>query len=416
MDSPFNSSSRTIRTPPPERHDERDAPAPPVPSASSSSLPPAAVEAASTAEIQKWLSSIEQCLGDICTISSEGKLNSDQKLKISNISRNIIGGISQMAVQYQSLKQKYISSLNMIKTLTDQNDISDQLRDLKQYLKSAPKPSEPNQSYAAVVKTSANIPILPSSTSSLAIYPTEKDKTSEDTKKLVQNIIKPDELKLHVRALRKTKNGGVIISTDRKDDLEKLKKSQLLKTSGLKLEETAKRKPRIILLGVPSNITDKEVFECLYEQNIVDNHPSTTRDTFLNSVKLSHKSGKKEAPTCNFIVEVTADLRRALIQQQRVFINWTSCPVRDFTLLTRCYKCQQYGHSAKYCRDTDPTCGHCGGVGHSIKECPKRSEEAKCATCLRFKKSSNHKTGDDLCPAKRNAEARQISFIDYEGA
>ncbi|XP_063629160.1 uncharacterized protein LOC134800606 [Cydia splendana] len=369
----------------------------------------------STAEIQGWLTQIEIRINEICIISSEGKLNTDQKLRINNLTKSVMGGVSQLAVQYQSAKMNYLLCHAKVKNLTQQRDYSTQLHELKQYLQAAPKTTEVNQSFADMIRTGKTSTVVPTKTSSIAIYPADKEKSSEDTKKLVQNLIKPEALKLHVCGMRKTKNGGVIISTDRKDDLEKLKASQQLQQSGLKLEDTAKRRSKIILLGIPTNMPEKDVFDCIFEQNILDLQPNFSRDVFMNSVKLSHKSGKKDSSTCNYILECTAEIRRMLIQQQRVYINWSSCPVRDFTLLTLCYFCQQYGHSAKFCRDTEPTCGHCGSSGHSSKKCA-RSEASKCATCQRFKKPSNHKTGDDQWPARKNAQTRYLSSIDYEGA
>ncbi|KAJ2937217.1 hypothetical protein O0L34_g19451 [Tuta absoluta] len=144
------------------------------------------------------------------------------------------------------------------------------------------------------------------------------------------------------------------------------------------MEMTAKKWPKIILLGVPSNMSEKD---CIYEQNIADKCLSLTKESTFSSIKLSHKSGKKEGASCNFILEVTAEIRKVLIQLGRVFINWSSCPVKNFTLVTRSYKCQQYGHSAKFCKDDNPTCGHCGLTGHSIKECVKKDQPGKCATC-----------------------------------
>lgn len=72
--------------------------------------------------------------------------------------------------------------------------------------------------------------------------------------------------------------------------------------------------------------------------------------------------------------------------------------------------------SVKSCRETTYTCGHCGELGHSIKECTKKAEEPKCATCLHFKKPSTHNTGAADCPAKIMAENRYINSIDYGGA
>lgn len=408
MDSPFNRSTMTSRSPPPKRQGEE------------ASTPAPTIEAVSTAEIEKWLSSIEQCLNDICIISSEGKLNSDQKLKISSLSRSVMGGVSQLAVQYQALKQKYISSQIIIQNHNDQKGISvqieDKIEDLKECIRSAPKTPAQNTSFADVVKKGHNSIVRPPSTSSIIVYPTNKEKSSEDLKKLIQTLIKPEELKLHIRGMRKTKDGGVIISAEGKDDIEKLKQSEQLKNSGLKLEDKIKRRPKIILLGVPTSTPEKEVLECLYEQNISDKYPHVLRDNFLSSIKLSHKSGRRDSSHCNFILELPADIRNMIIQQERVFINWTSCPVRDFTIVTRCYKCQQYGHSAKYCRDTDSTCGHCGCMGHTIKECSKLQEPPKCASCQRYNKPSQHRTGDALCPARKSAEARYLNSIDYGGA
>ncbi|KAJ8712485.1 hypothetical protein PYW07_005327 [Mythimna separata] len=229
-------------------------------------------------------------------------------------------------------------------------------------------------------------------------------------------MIRPDQVKLHIRGVRKTKNGGVIISTETKDDAEKIKNAVQQSASGLTADEPSKRKPRIVIVGVPSSLTETEVYRCIYEQNIAEKIPTISMESFLTLVKLSHKSGKRDSQTCNFVIEVPANIRKALISQSRVFINWTSCPVRDFTLVTRCYRCQQYGHAAKTCREVNSTCGHCGETGHSLSECAKKGDSPKCATCSRFKKPCNHKTGDAECPARKIAEYRYINSIDYEGA
>lgn len=409
MDSPFNRSVLTSRSPPPGRPE-------PEPVRTSATTAAPTTEVVSTPEIQRWLSKIEQYLADICTISCEGKLNTEQKLKISNICRSVMGGVSQMAVEYQSVKQKLITAHTQIKTFTFEKEIGDQLRDLKNCVQNTQTTATSNRSFADIVIKGQKSFVGPPSTASIAIFPADKDKPSEETKKLVQNIIKPDKLKLHIRGVWKTKNGGVIISSEQKEDLQKLKNSEQLKTSGLTVEETTKKRPRIILLGVPSDISEKDVFDCLYQQNIADKQANFEYDKFLNSVRLSHKSGKKESPYCNYILEVTAEIRKILIPQNRIYINWTSCPIRDYTIVTRCYKCQQYGHSAKFCRETNPSCGHCGCVGHSIKECSARAQPPKCATCLHFKKPHDHKTGYDQCPARKSAEDRYLRLTDYEGA
>lgn len=117
---------------------------------------------------------------------------------------------------------------------------------------------------------------------------------------------------------------------------------------------------------------------------------------------INYKSGKRVAKSCNYVIEVPPHDRKALIiTKDRVFINWSSCPVRDLTLVTRYFKCQQYGHATKTCQEEASTCGHCGDAGHTIKDCTKKAEPSKCATCLHFKKTSDHQTGNVDCSACR---------------
>ncbi|XP_050553311.1 uncharacterized protein LOC126911267 [Spodoptera frugiperda] len=410
ISSPFGRSQLLRRSPPPTP----TAPIPPrdpdPPVSAENELPS---EAIATSEIQKWLGSIDGILNEVCTIVGEGKMNSDQKLRVSTLCRKISSGTSQMAVLYQSLKQKTVKAYNTIQHLQDQQYVADTLEQLKEVVATKLNTTE-TTSYASMVKKGPENFIRPANLSSVAIYPCDKTKTSDDTKSLVQKIISPEQLKLHVRGMKKVRNGGVVISTESKGDIEKLKKSEKLVSSGLTVEEPSKRRPRVAIIGVPVALTDKEVFDCIYEQNLSDKTLNITRESFHESVKLSHKSGKKGLPSCNYIVELPASIRKIIISQGRIFINWTSCPVRDFTVVTRCFNCQQFGHAAKFCRETSPTCNHCGEPGHSGKEC-NSSSSPTCATCKRYKRKCDHPTGDVTCPARKYAEMNYINSIDYEG-
>ncbi|XP_022823490.1 uncharacterized protein LOC111362215 [Spodoptera litura] len=407
--SPFNRSSKTCRSPPstpqPAEHAAEET-----------------LEALSTSDIKGWMVTIEKALNDVCQIAAEGKLNSEQKLNINTLARRVGNGVSQMAIHYQTLKQRACQIKTSLEALREKEDLAACLNDFKKSIKESiqencSKPVAQNMSFADILKTNKSSVLRPSNLKSIAIYPNDALKSSDETKTLVQKIINPEQMKLHVRGMRKTRNGGVIISTESNEDIEKLRRSSQLTSSGLKVEEPHKRRPRIIVVGVPAALRDQEVFDSIYEQNLADKMPNMSRESFLSCIKLSHKSGKKDAPTCNFIIEVPANVRKALINQERIYINWTSCPVRDFTLVTRCFKCQQYGHAAKTCREVTCTCGHCGEQGHETKDCTKKDKPPKCATCSRFKKPSSHKTGDLECPAKKTAETRYINSIDYnEGA
>lgn len=409
--SPFGRSQLLQRSPPPTPTQPLPPNDPKPPAPTENDLPTKII---STPEIQSWLVSIDTILNEVCTIVGDGKMNSDQKLRVSTLCRKVQSGTSQMAVLYQSLKAKTVQAHTTIQHLQDQQNVENSLQQFRELVETKLSPPE-NTSYAGMVKKGTDI-VRPANLRSVAIYPSDKTQTSDDTKSLVQKIISPEQLKLHVRGLKKVKNGGVLISTENKGDIEKLKNSEKLASSGLKIEEPSKRRPRIAVIGVPVALTEKEVFECIYEQNLSDKLSNLTCDSFLECIKLSHKSGKRDLSTCNNILEVPASIRQVIINQSRIFINWTSCPVRDFTIVTRCFNCQQFGHAAKFCRETSPTCNHCGESGHSFKECSSKSSTPLCATCKRFKRKCDHPTGDVSCPARKHAEMNYINSIDYEGA
>lgn len=369
----------------------------------------------STTEIQRWMNSIEGLATEIAHITGEGKMNSEQKGKVNTLLRRIVNASGQMCVLYQSAKQRVIAAQTTIQTLQEQQHFTEALENLKIAVTEKKSTVAEKTSFADMVKKGPENFVRPNNLSSIAIYPKEL-KTSDETKALVQKVICPEELKLQVRSLRKTRNGGVIISTETKEDIQKLRESSALSNSGLKVEEPYKRKPRIVIVGVPSDYSEKDLLKHICDQNLAEKLTSISKEDILAAMKLSHKSGKKDSPRCNFILEVSAEIRRALITQERVFLNWNSCPVRDFTIVTRCYKCQQYGHSSKFCKEPIPACGQCGELGHESKVCLKTAEPSKCATCLRFNKPAQHKTGDDSCPAKQFAINKYINSIDYAGA
>ncbi|KAH9639481.1 hypothetical protein HF086_003614 [Spodoptera exigua] len=189
--SPFAQSSRVARSPP-------GTPLPPAtPTSQRPCQFPDLPETIQTPEIQKWLTVIDQSLTEVCSIVGDGKMNSEQKLRVNALSRKVSSATAQMAVLYQALKCKAMLDHQSLCNLTDQLDLSHQIQDLKQKITDTPKPTQSN-SFADMVKKGANKFIQPINVSSIAIYPNDKMKTSDETKSLVQKIICPEEMKLQM--------------------------------------------------------------------------------------------------------------------------------------------------------------------------------------------------------------------------
>lgn len=75
----------------------------------------------------------------------------------------------------------------------------------------------------------------------------------------------------------------------------------------------------------------------------------------------------------------------------------------------RCYRCQQYGHIIKNCKERTDTCGKCAGA-HRTNLCDKKV--LKCSNCarrpqhLRTSSDGKHEAGDKICPEQVKALER----------
>ena len=56
----------------------------------------------------------------------------------------------------------------------------------------------------------------------------------------------------------------------------------------------------------------------------------------------------------------------------------------------QCFRCQKFGHVAKYCRQEQDTCGHCGTAGHKRDSC---NNPVSCFHCR-----APHNASDRTCP------------------
>ena len=125
------------------------------------------------------------------------------------------------------------------------------------------------------------------------------------------------------------------------------------------------------------------------------------------------KTGPKEKPTCNWVIEVTAKVRAKMISEPRIYSEWQSCRVLNFTLVTRCFKCQGFGHIAKVCENKD-ICSICAQEGHSHRTCKNKEKAKVCANCKKAKRPANHNVMDRKCPCYERARNILVQNTDYK--
>jgi hypothetical protein len=222
------------------------------------------------------------------------------------------------------------------------------------------------------------------------------DNQPPDTiKKLLKSKVNPTEIKVGITSLKSFRDGRVMIEASSKNEIETLAEKIGEKCGGL-LDVTIQklRKPRLVLLNIPEDITPENAEETLTIQNPeLDLKEGDIRAKFCYTTKRK---------TRNLVIEVESDTRRKLMQA-RIELGWTICSADDYIVAKRCFRCSKYNHNFRDCKGEE-TCPLWTG-SHKLKECTAAKSEHKCINCLIYNKhhqtnqiDTAHSSLDRNCP------------------
>ena len=124
----------------------------------------------------------------------------------------------------------------------------------------------------------------------------------------------------------------------------------------------------------------------------------------------------KSNPTVFKATIRVSNVIRSVIAKQgdRLFVGAQAvCKVWDSYYVSRCYKCQEYGHQSKQCSN-NPACGHCAG-GHETRDCTKHTNSRPCCiNCKRANKSPlEHAANSFHCPVLVEQQDKVKSTIPF---
>lgn len=135
------------------------------------------------------------------------------------------------------------------------------------------------------------------------------------------------------------------------------------------------QQPRLVLKGLPPNITIEEIREDLQMRNLQVTHARQLIRMDKHTEQILQKY-----PIFVVTFQATTDLREVYKTNKicHCIVSWERYkPKRP---IAQCFQCQQFGHSSAYC-GRPPKCVKCGKL-HQTSDCKKQtSEPPTCANC-----------------------------------
>ncbi|KAG8212655.1 hypothetical protein J437_LFUL019384 [Ladona fulva] len=228
-------------------------------------------------------------------------------------------------------------------------------------------------------------------------------------KQILQRTINPAAENIRIEGMRTVGKKRVVIQTTTQEEKDKITQGvlkQKLEDQGLKVQSLKKEEPKVIVFSIDRTMDKEEFRKNVYKQNFKDHN--ITEEDFKKGFRYAFTKGRRDTNYCNLVFQVTPEVRDILITKEKLYAGWMSHYIKDYLGVTRCYKCQGYGHSAQFCREKMDICRHCSKPGHTVANCPNKEKKETCANCHRFGHDADHPTNSRDCPAYRFALEKEI--------
>ncbi|XP_017473446.1 PREDICTED: uncharacterized protein LOC108364320 [Rhagoletis zephyria] len=213
-----------------------------------------------------------------------------------------------------------------------------------------------NISYSGVVKNQTALQEVGAKPSIVLSATTDPNASHEDVIKAFRTEITFKDTNFAPAKMVKVSNNKVRVEFDDTDQRD-ITLRKLSNVTNLSAENAKSKRPLVIVKGIPKDVKPNELVETIAMQNsTVCKEINEDGDIKLCFQKENRRNNDI---MYNAVLEVTAKVRNAVLSSGRLNIEYMRVNVSDFSNLTQCYKCLQFGHARRKCNSASTFCSHC---------------------------------------------------------
>lgn len=196
-------------------------------------------------------------------------------------------------------------------------------------------------------------------------------------------------LGVKLQAVRKTRDGDLLLELERDDHGAEILMSALARSLGADAQvRTLKPSTQIEVVDMDAVTTEEDLRAALEAVLMPEEH----KDIRITSIRRAFRDAQIA------VVAAPIAIANKLLSMEKVRVAWVYCRLRQRTQLIRCYRCHGYGHLAPECQSTidrSKNCYRCGQPGHLAKTC---KGEPTCLSCMDTGRRSDHHPASNRCP------------------
>ena len=146
--------------------------------------------------------------------------------------------------------------------------------------------------------------------------------------------------------------------------------------------------PLLKVLDVTINTSQEEMIEIVKKSSVAQTNKLSPEE-IQKSVVFKRFLGEQEGRTSKIaVLQIEKNLYDNFIKKGRIVVGWLSCRLAPFVSVNQCFKCLEFGHQARDCKNK-LRCSHCSGA-HRYPDCTNKETNPICSLC---KQSGKQETG-----------------------
>lgn len=206
-----------------------------------------------------------------------------------------------------------------------------------------------------------------------------------------------------------TKEGRVVLTCS--DEAQKNKIATAAKAAtGIEVRERNIQNPRLVITGVYKEHKEEDLINMILMEN--DDIEAQFGDDFRCNFREVGVRKCRNDNKVNITFEARLDIFKYLIRKERIYLDMAHVIIEEALTVVQCYRCNKYGHIAKFCQGV-ATCQFCGG-SHDGRDCEATVMDCiNCRTVRVPQEERRHSARDHMCPIfvrKENMARRNINY------